>query len=174
MTRFTSSICLPAHLRQLLLGFRRKSFGDGPRIAPGRYSWCHAGFGHPLKSAVIPHHHGDPTTRAHVLQDQDLRTTLLPPGRREPLGGRAFPPAGHRHVGATRSPPAERPTRCPAGLGTRLSLPVPLLSAHAQGHLPTITARRIGPALVFQRPADRAKRMRLVIKAAAGRSPLGA
>ena len=42
-----------AHLRQLRLGFRRKSFGDGPRIAPGRYSWCHAGFGHPLKSAVI-------------------------------------------------------------------------------------------------------------------------
>ena len=35
--------------------------------------------------------------------------------------------------------------------GARLSLSVPLLSAHAQGHLPTITARRIGPALVFQR-----------------------
>ena len=26
------------HLRQLRLGFRRKSFGDGPRIAPERYS----------------------------------------------------------------------------------------------------------------------------------------
>jgi len=35
--------------------------------------------------------------------------------------------------------------------GARLSQSVLLLSAHAQGHLPTITARRIGPALVFQR-----------------------
>ena len=41
------------HLRQLRLGFRRKSFGDGPRIAPGQDSWCHDGFGRPLKSAVV-------------------------------------------------------------------------------------------------------------------------
>jgi hypothetical protein len=36
--------------------------------------------------------------------------------------------------------------------GARLPQSVLLLSAHAQGQLPTITARRIGPALIFQRP----------------------
>jgi hypothetical protein len=35
--------------------------------------------------------------------------------------------------------------------GARLSRSVLLLSAHARGQVPTITARRIGPALVFQR-----------------------
>ena len=35
--------------------------------------------------------------------------------------------------------------------GARLAQSVLLLSAHAQGQLPTITTRRIGPALVFQR-----------------------
>src|SRR5918997_543986 len=35
--------------------------------------------------------------------------------------------------------------------GARLSQSVLLLSAHAQGRLPTITTRRIGPALIFQR-----------------------
>jgi Transposase DDE domain len=35
--------------------------------------------------------------------------------------------------------------------GARLSQSVLLLSAHAQGQLPIITARRIGPALVFER-----------------------
>src|SRR3954463_16559642 len=35
--------------------------------------------------------------------------------------------------------------------GARLSRSVLLLSAHAQGQLPTITTRRIGPALIFQR-----------------------
>ena len=35
--------------------------------------------------------------------------------------------------------------------GARLAEAVLLLSAHAQGPLPTITTRRIGPALVFQR-----------------------
>jgi hypothetical protein len=35
--------------------------------------------------------------------------------------------------------------------GARLSQSILLLSAHAQGQLPTITTRRIGPALVFQR-----------------------
>src|ERR687894_1131289 len=35
--------------------------------------------------------------------------------------------------------------------GARLAQSVLLLSAHAQGQLPTITARRIGPALIFQR-----------------------
>src|SRR5438093_1695137 len=35
--------------------------------------------------------------------------------------------------------------------GARLSQSVLLLSAHAQGLLPTITTRRIGPALIFQR-----------------------
>src|SRR5512135_730089 len=35
--------------------------------------------------------------------------------------------------------------------GARLAQSVLLLSAHAQGQLPTITTRRIGPALVFER-----------------------
>src|SRR3954453_1917856 len=35
--------------------------------------------------------------------------------------------------------------------GARLAQSVLLLSAHAQGRLPTITTRRIGPALIFQR-----------------------
>src|SRR5512135_2477591 len=35
--------------------------------------------------------------------------------------------------------------------GARLSQSVLLLSAHAQGQLPTITSRRIGPALIFER-----------------------
>jgi transposase len=35
--------------------------------------------------------------------------------------------------------------------GARLAQSVLLLSAHAKGHLPTITTRRIGPALIFER-----------------------
>src|SRR5919206_35341 len=35
--------------------------------------------------------------------------------------------------------------------GARLAQSVLLLAAHAQGQLPTITTRRIGPALIFQR-----------------------
>ena len=35
--------------------------------------------------------------------------------------------------------------------GARLAQSVLLLSAHAQGQLPTLTTRRIGPALIFQR-----------------------
>src|SRR3954464_6612276 len=35
--------------------------------------------------------------------------------------------------------------------GARLAQSVLLLSAHAKGQLPTITTRRIGPALVFER-----------------------
>src|SRR5512143_2818713 len=35
--------------------------------------------------------------------------------------------------------------------GARLAQSVLLRSAHAQGHLPTITTRRIGPALIFER-----------------------
>src|SRR3954454_2269166 len=35
--------------------------------------------------------------------------------------------------------------------GARLAQSVLLLSAHAKGQLPTITTRRIGPALIFQR-----------------------
>src|SRR3954451_21631815 len=53
----------------------------------------------------------------HVLPDQDLRPTLLPPDRREPLGGWTYPTAGRRHFWTTRSPPAARTTRRPAGLG---------------------------------------------------------
>src|SRR3954469_6133030 len=35
--------------------------------------------------------------------------------------------------------------------GARLAQSVLLLSAHAKGHLPSITTRRIGPALIFER-----------------------
>src|SRR5438067_105813 len=35
--------------------------------------------------------------------------------------------------------------------GARLAQSVLLLSAHAKGQLPTVTARRIGPALIFER-----------------------
>src|SRR3954452_2145592 len=35
--------------------------------------------------------------------------------------------------------------------GARLAQSVLLISAHAEGQLPTITTRRIGPALIFQR-----------------------
>src|SRR5262249_57355880 len=35
--------------------------------------------------------------------------------------------------------------------GARLAQSVLLLSAHAKGQLPTITTRRIGPALIFER-----------------------
>jgi hypothetical protein len=35
--------------------------------------------------------------------------------------------------------------------GARLAQSLLLLSAHAQGHLPTITTRRIGPTLIFER-----------------------
>src|SRR4051812_3731315 len=35
--------------------------------------------------------------------------------------------------------------------GARLAQSVPLLSAHAKGHPPPVTPRRIGPALVFER-----------------------
>src|SRR5512135_2915385 len=56
----------------------------------------------------------------HVLPNQDVRATNLPPDRREPLGGRATPAAGLCYLGATRSTPAVRPTRCPPGLGGTL------------------------------------------------------
>src|SRR5262249_25957826 len=53
----------------------------------------------------------------HVLPNQDLRPPLLPPDRREPLGGRTTPAAGPRHPRAARTTPALRSTRCPPGLG---------------------------------------------------------
>src|ERR1700760_1228482 len=51
----------------------------------------------------------------HVLPHQEVRNSLLPPDRREPLGGRATTPTGHRHTRATRPTPADRTTRRPAG-----------------------------------------------------------
>src|SRR6516162_2349999 len=39
--------------------------------------------------------------------------------------------------------------------GARLARAVLLLAEHAKGQLPTITARRIGPALIFQRLWER-------------------
>jgi hypothetical protein len=53
--------------------------------------------------------------------------------------------------------------------GARLSQSVPLLSAHAQGRLPTITTRRIGPALVFQRLWQQAGCQRVVERLLDGR-----
>src|SRR5512147_1656795 len=53
----------------------------------------------------------------HVLPHQDLRTTLLPPDRREPLGGWPAPTTGYRHPGAARPTATEGSTRRPAGLG---------------------------------------------------------
>src|SRR5262245_20016168 len=90
------------------------------------------------------------TRGRHVLPHQDLRAPHLPPDRREPLGGRPTTPTGPRHPGAARPPPTVRPTRRRAGL-RRLAQSVLLLSAHAKGQLPTITTRRIGPALIFER-----------------------
>src|SRR3954452_11563223 len=53
----------------------------------------------------------------HVLPHQDVRHTVLPPDRREPLGGRTTTATGHRHAGTTRPTPADRTTRRPARLG---------------------------------------------------------
>src|SRR4051794_17854177 len=53
----------------------------------------------------------------HVLPHQELRLTLLPPDRREPLGRRATATARHRDPGTTRSTPAVRTTRRPPRLG---------------------------------------------------------
>ena len=87
----------------------------------------------------------------HVLPHQDLRTTLLPPDRREPLGGGRT----RQRVVATlgRLDQLQQTGQLDALLvsGARLAQSVLLLSAHAQGQLPTITTRRIGPALIFER-----------------------
>jgi len=53
--------------------------------------------------------------------------------------------------------------------GARLSQSVLLLSAHAQGHLPTITTRRIGPALLFQRLWQETGCQRVIERLLAGR-----
>jgi hypothetical protein len=53
--------------------------------------------------------------------------------------------------------------------GARLSQSVLLLSAHAQGHLPTITTRRIGPALIFQRLWQETGCQRVIERLLAGR-----
>jgi len=53
--------------------------------------------------------------------------------------------------------------------GARLSQSVLLLSAHAQGHLPTITTRRIGPALIFQRLWQETGCQRVIARLLAGR-----
>src|SRR5918912_3258995 len=53
--------------------------------------------------------------------------------------------------------------------GARLSQSVLLLSAHAQGQLPSITTRRIGPALIFQRLWQQTGCQRAVEQLLAGR-----
>lgn len=53
--------------------------------------------------------------------------------------------------------------------GARLSQSVLLLSAHAQGRLPTITTRRIGPAPVFQRPWQQTGCQRVIERLLDGR-----
>jgi hypothetical protein len=54
--------------------------------------------------------------------------------------------------------------------GARLSQSVLLLSAHAQGRLPTITTRRIGPALIFQRLWQQTGCQRVIERLLEGRS----
>src|SRR3982751_1097255 len=53
--------------------------------------------------------------------------------------------------------------------GARLSQSVLLLSAHAQGQLPTLTTRRIGPALIFQRLWQETGCQRVIERLLAGR-----
>src|SRR5512135_284263 len=72
----------------------------------------------------------------HVLPYQDLRPTLLSPDRREPVGGWTAPPAGHRHPRAARPPAADRPTRCPVGLGRPLGPVSPPPFGSRQGTTP--------------------------------------
>src|SRR6185312_8648528 len=93
----------------------------------------------------------------HVLPHQDLRPTLLPPDRREPLGGRTTPPAGPRHPRTARPAPAVRPARRPARLGRPpgpLRPPAlgPCPGATAHHHCPT---HRAGPRLRAALATDR-------------------
>src|SRR5436853_3843134 len=53
--------------------------------------------------------------------------------------------------------------------GARLAQSVLLLSAHAKGQLPTITTRRIGPALVFERLWRETGCQRVIERLLAGR-----
>src|SRR5512143_2449004 len=72
----------------------------------------------------------------HVLPNQDLRSPLLPPDRREPLGKRTTTATSPRHPGTARSAPAVRPTRCPAGLGRSLGPVRPTAFRPRQGPTP--------------------------------------
>src|SRR3954447_21444299 len=93
----------------------------------------------------------------HVLPHQDVRLTLLPPGRREPLAGRATTPACHRYTRATRSTPAGGTARCPAGLRrpTRSVGPPPLGSRQGTSprhhHTPDRTRPDLRAALATAR-----------------------
>src|SRR5512142_527578 len=53
--------------------------------------------------------------------------------------------------------------------GARLAQSVLLLSAHAKGQLPTITTRRIGPALIIQRPWEQTGCRRVIEQLLHGR-----
>src|SRR5271157_5581063 len=61
---------------------------------PAIFSWCLNNRGH------------------HVLPLQEVRPALLLADRREPLGRRSVPPAGHRHPGTLGSAPTRWPARC--------------------------------------------------------------
>ena len=78
---------------------------------------------------------------------------------------------GHRHPGTTRSTATDRTTRRPAGLGGT-SGPVRVAAlGPRQGATPTITTRRIGPALIFER-LWRETGCRAGHRATPGRTPL--
>src|SRR5262249_50069147 len=102
---------------------------------------------------------------------QVLRRALLPPDRREPLGGRTLSAAGRRHPGTTRSTPAGRPTRRSPGLG---GTPVPVRPG-ALGTLPGTTphhhhpTHRAGPDLPAALATDRLPARH---RATPGRTPL--
>src|SRR4051794_22632342 len=85
----------------------------------------------------------------HVLPHQEVRHTLLPSGRREPLGGRTTTPTRHRHTRATRPTPADRTTRRLAGLGSPpRSVRVAALGPRQRtSPLPHHTPHRTGPDL---------------------------
>src|SRR3954468_17864791 len=93
----------------------------------------------------------------HVLPHQDLRTTLLPPDRREPLGGWPAPTTGHRHPGAARPTATEWPTRCTAGLGRTVGPVGPPALGSCQGPTPDHhdPPHRTGPRLRAALAGDR-------------------
>src|SRR5262245_4527911 len=94
---------------QYSIGFRRKSFCDGSAIVYEQDSWCHVERNFELETSVDAPMIMVSLRRHHVFSHQEVRLTLLPPDRREPLGERPFPTARRHHPWATRSTPRKRP-----------------------------------------------------------------